>query len=245
MLTAIYMVFGKHKSFILFIVIFLFSCTAKDYKIIDGRKQVEIGSQDGNKISWTVIAEDKKSITLFSDEILDAKAFEEAKSVGEDENLSFASSDLYEYLNTDFINIFFTKKERERLIFINEFDDTLVTLISLDNLLDLNLGNIDYINGGYYNDEKYFNANEKIIAKATKQALYNDIEVFDNETFAEIMEEKVDTRYNFANGYSPYWTINVADDNQVYTVTATGYIEARDADSLYIGIRPVIRIKKQ
>ena len=246
MLTAIYMVFGKHKKYILLLVLFLFSCTAKEYKVVDGAKKIEFGSQDGEKISWTVISEDEKNMTLFSDDILDAREFESISKLKTEEDFSFATSDICEYLNSDFINICFSKKERERLVFINEYDDVLVTLISLDNLIDLDLGEIDYIQGEYYNNDKYFSANEKIIAKPTKQALYNDIEVFDNETFAEIMEQKkVDTRYDFANGHSPYWTVNIADKGLVYTVTSTGYIEPREADSLYIGVRPVIKIKKE
>ena len=205
-------------------------------------KKIDFGKQDGKGISWTVIYEDKKSMILFADEILDARAYDSRLGL----NVSFEESELYDYLNTDFINTYFSADERAKLFFINSYDDTLVTLISLSNFKDMNIGDVTAIKDDYYNNEDYFAANKNIITKATATALYNDIEVFDNETYVEIMREpKVDARYDFANGYSPYWILD-KDDNtgMVWTVTPTGYIEEREKDILYVGVRPVIRIKK-
>ena len=71
------------------------------------------------------------------------------------------------------------------------------------------------------------------------------IEVFDNATFAEIMQQDVDKRYDFANGHSAYWLLNKTEDKQnVYYVTSAGYITYVEPNTEYIGIRPMIRIKK-
>ena len=221
------------KSIILITcIIFLSSCQQKKYKI---------GMQDGKKIIWTKIAEDKKSVLLFADDILNAREYDSRRNV----KVEFATSSINEYLNSDFINTYFSKEEINRLIFINEYDDLMVTLITLDELRKISSEDIVFVKDDYYDNENYFKSNKSIIAKATKDALYNDIEVFDNELHAEIMNQKVvDNRYDFANGYSPYWLLDVNDENMPLTVTATGYVEGRDADSLYIGIRPIIRIKK-
>lgn len=213
--------------------LFDFDLNTSDYK------KMNFGKQGNTPVSWFVVYDDGDHYVLFSEKVLDVKLYNSTNKKTE-----WGDTTLYEYLNTDFINEYFSKEERERMIFTNDKDDCMVTMASTDNLIDL-YGDIYYAIEGYYGSEDYFQPNEKIIAKPMEAAINNDIYPFNNDDFAEIVQaESVDRRYDFANGAVPYWLLNQDDDGMPYTVTGTGYISIEEPTQGYIGIRPIIRIKK-
>ena len=199
----------------------------------------EFGTQNGKPISWYVVGDDGEHQVLLSEKVLDVKPYDSKEKVA-----SYTVSSLCDYLNSDFVNISFSSDERKNMVFVNDVDSYLVTLPSLDNLLDL-FGDMNYVKNGYYGAKDYFAANKKIIAKPTAVAINNDIDEFDNKVFAEIMQTSVDERYDFANGSVPYWVLNVDEETGFcLNVTATGYVALNEANHGYIGVRPIIRIKK-
>ena len=234
----------KLVSIILVLSILLI--TACSYKEKHGGfAKMDFGHQKDKPVTWLVILEDDETKVLLSEQILDVHKYNE-----KDEKLDWEKTTLHEYLNTDFVNEYFTSDEKEKMVFTNDMYDDLVTMLSINNLLDLygndDDSNIYYVKDGYYGDKDFFEANQNIVAKPAELALYNEIDVFDNETFAEIMRTEVDKRYDFANGCAAYWILNQVDDtiSNAFLVTATGYIGNAEADTDYIGIRPIIRIRK-
>lgn len=217
----------------------LTACSVKTTKSANANANMEFGHQNGKSLYWHIVGDDGDHYILLSEKVLDVKNYDDKENVSE-----FTGSTLYEYLNSDFINSTFSNDERDKLVFISGEGSALVTLPSTNNLLDL-YGSMNYVKDGYYNSKDYFAANDKIIAKPTDLAIYNEIDPFDNEVFAEILQTDVDTRYNFANGNVPYWLLNV-DKETGYPlyVTPTGYVGKTEANTGYIGIRPMIRIKK-
>ncbi|MBR4314981.1 MAG: hypothetical protein IKP66_08750 [Lachnospiraceae bacterium] len=201
--------------------------------------RIDFGSQKGKPISWYIVGDDDEHLILMSEKVLDVQKFDVKEKVA-----SYMDSSLYEYLNTDFVNTTFSEDERAKMVFVNDKDNCLVTLPSIDNLIDL-YGDMNYLKDGYYGAKDFFAANKDIIAKPTQVAIDNDIDVFDNKVFAEILQTDVDDRYEFANGSVPYWILNV-DEETGYSlnVTSTGYVALNDANTNYIGIRLIIRIKK-
>lgn len=203
-----------------------------------GFAKVDFGRQNGKPVTWLVISEDDEGKILLSENILDVKKYNEKY-----EKIDWDKTTLYEYLNSDFVNEYFSKEERDQMIFTNDVDNDLVTMLSINNLLDL-YGDMNYMKDGYYGDPNFFEANKNIVAKPEELAIYNEIDVFDNETMAQIMRTDIDNRYDFANGCAGYWILNQVDDTpNAFLVSATGYIDNMPIDTDYIGIRPVIRIK--
>ncbi len=201
---------------------------------------VELGTLDGKPITWYIIISDDEHQILMSKYIIDTKPYNE-----ENVKVEWSDSTLYDYLNSDFFNECFNKEEQEKILFINEEDDARVTMPSLNNLIDL-YGEIFYMPNSYYGDPNSFDCNPLIIAKPTARATYNEIEVFDNETFAEIMQTDLDSRYNFANGAATYWVLDTDEEsNDAYYVSATGFINHLPPNTMYIGFRPIIRIKSE
>ena len=201
--------------------------------------RMDFGTQSGKPISWFIVGDDGDHLVLMSEKVLDVKKMDSKEKVP-----SYTESELFDYLNTDFVNATFSNEDKKRIVFVNDKDNCMVTLPSLDNLLDL-YGDMNYVKDGYYGAKDYFAANQKIIAKPTQVAVDNDIDVFDNKVFAEILQTEVDDRYEFANGSVPYWVLNVdAETGYSLNVTSTGYIALNDANTNYIGVRPIIRIKK-
>lgn len=202
-------------------------------------RTINFGKLDGKPVSWYVIAEDNEYALLLSEKLIDTMPFNTTNV-----KVEWTKSSLYDYLNTDFINECFTNDEQQKIAFVNNSDDAKVTMLSLNNLIGV-YGKIYYIPDEYYGVKDYFEANKNIIAKPSQRAIKNDIEVYENTTFAEIMGQEVDKRYDYANGHSAYWVINSAEDsNDVYLVTATGYVDHLEPNRKYIGVRPVIRMKK-
>ena len=212
--------------------LFDFDLNTSDYK------KMNFGKQGNTPVSWFVVYDDGDHYVLFSEKVLDVKLYNNTN-----EKTDWGDTTLYDYLNSDFVNEYFSKEEIERMVFTNDKDDSIVTMASTDNLIDL-YGDIYYAIAGYYGDENYFAANEKIIAMPMEAAINNDIYPFNNDDFAEIVQKDVDKRYEFANGSVPYWLLNQDEDGNPYSVTGTGYISIEEATQGYIGIRPIIRIKK-
>ena len=204
-------------------------------------KKINFGHQNDKDVFWFIIYENDENGTyvLLSEKVLDVAPYNE-KNV----DIKWGDTTLHEYLNTDFLNEYFSKEELNRLVFTNDEDGDYVTMLSINNILDF-FGDTNYAIDGYYNDEDYFCPNAKIIAGAADNAIYNDIDQFDNEVFAEYLRTTVDERYNFANGAVPYWLLNQNEYGNPFYVTSTGYIDyIDDKDQGYIGFRPVIVIKK-
>lgn len=204
-----------------------------------GFAKIDFGRQNDKPVTWLIISEDEDSQILLSEKVLDVKKYNE-----KNEKLDWDKTSLYEYLNSDFVNEYFTKEEREKMLFTNDVNDDLVTMLSINNLLDL-YGDMNYMQDGYYGNTEFFEANVSITAKPAELALFNEIDVFDNETMSFIMQKDLDKRYDFANGNVGYWILNQVDDvSNAFYVTSTGYIGNTSVDTDYIGIRPIIRIRK-
>ena len=204
-----------------------------------GFAKIDFGKQNDKPVTWLIISEDEDSQILLSEKVLDVKKYNE-----KNEKLDWDKTSLYEYLNSDFVNEYFTKEEREKMLFTNDVNDDLVTMLSINNLLDL-YGDMNYMQDGYYGNTEFFEANVSITAKPAELALFNEIDVFDNETMSFIMQKDLDKRYDFANGNVGYWILNQVDDvSNAFYVTSTGYIGNTSVDTDYIGIRPIIRIRK-
>ena len=206
----------------------------------------DFGTQDGKAISWFIIEDDDNYQYLFSEKVLDCMPYDISKK-----RVEFVATTMFDYLNSDFIYEYFNVDEREQLLTVNDDQDFYVTIPTLDNLLDM-YEKLNYINPNYYGNPNYFEANAEICAKPTEHAINNDIDPYDNATFAEIIQaDSVDERYNFANGNVAYWVIDQTNEEDLaedeilaFYITATGYISYSDVDQPYIGIRPIIRIKK-
>ena len=221
------------KTITILLALFFIFTTACSYKKID------FGRQNDKPVTWLIISEDEDSQILLSEKVLDVKKYNE-----KNEKLDWDKTSLYEYLNSDFVNEYFTKEEREKMLFTNDVNDDLVTMLSINNLLDL-YGDMNYMQDGYYGNTEFFEANVSITAKPAELALFNEIDVFDNETMSFIMQKDLDKRYDFANGNVGYWILNQVDDvSNAFYVTSTGYIGNTSVDTDYIGIRPIIRIRK-
>ena len=231
------------RIFTLFLVLLILlnvSCSYKEESsaTINVNEKIVFGHQNGKPLTWITIYDHNHTKILLSEKILDVKKYNE-----KEEKHDWDKTTLYEYLNSDFVNEHFTSEEKDKMTYTNDVDNDLVTMLTLDNLLDL-YDHMNYVKDGYYGDKDYFAANDKIVAKPSELALYNEIDVFDNEVMAQIMRTEVDHRYDFANGCAGYWILNQLDDvANAYYVTPTGYIGNTPVNTDYIGIRPVIRIK--
>lgn len=203
-------------------------------------RKVNFGTQGGKPISWYVILDEDDAMVLMSEKLVDTIKYHD-----KNENVDWSNSTLHEYLNSEFINLYFSKEERDRILYTNSVDDDIVTMPTINNILDL-FGKTYYVLPNYYNNKEFYEPNKKMIAKPGEIAINNEIEVFDNEIYEQILQnEGKDDRYDFANGYSAYWLLNGVDGGtEKYIVTATGYIGGIEPDTEYIGIRPIIRIKK-
>lgn len=200
--------------------------------------KIDFGNYNGSPVSWYIVYSDDKHYILLSEKVLDVKPYHIAN-----DNTEWEKTSLYDYLNSDFINEYFSAEDRDRMAYTNDVDADLVTMLSTNNLIDL-YGKINYVQDGFYGDKEFFAANKDIIAKPAKAAIDNDIYPFDNKVFAEIEQKDVDERYEYANGSVPYWLLNQSDEGYSYAVTSTGYIAVLEPTQGYVGIRPVIRIKK-
>ena len=231
--------FGFLLNALFLIVMIIFtSCSNKNNNSdTSSLKTINFGKQNGEDVKWIIILDDDSQQILLSEKVLDVKLYNE-----NEETVSWENSTLYDYLNTDFINEYFSKNEIEKMIFINDTSNSLVTLPTTNNLLDL-YGDIHYMKDGFYGDKDFFAPNDKILAYPANNAINNDIDPFDNEIFSEYLRTEVDKRYEFANGAVPYWLLNQNDDGAPLYVTSTGYISSTEPNTGYIGIRPIIRLK--
>ncbi|MBO6134274.1 MAG: hypothetical protein J6O09_00640 [Lachnospiraceae bacterium] len=220
-------------SFTLFFI--LFSCAPKE----GDKKTIKFGKQDGVSLEWEILREDYMERVLLCKNVVDAIPYNTGEA-----GLEWQDTTLYDYLNSDFVNEHFDEKEREVLLPINDNDDGVVTMLSTDNLIDMYeticIGDYEYYNADT------FNANVDIVAKPLDRALQNEVEIYDNEVFAEIMhQDKIDERYEFANGCVSYWLLDRDEESQlIYYVMPTGYVSTIEENREYIGVRPVIRIKR-
>ena len=231
------------KILLVVILITLTSCSSNGDKFYVAKetqfKSIEFGKQDGKKLKWLIVLDDETQKILLSEKVLDVKLYNDI-----DKKISWDKTGLYDYLNSDFVNEYFTKEERENLAFISDTNSDLVTLPTTDNLIDL-YGTINYIIDGFYGNKDFFAPNEKILAYPMERAINNDIDPFDNKVFSEYLRVDVDSRYEYANGAVPYWLLNQNAEGLPLYVTSTGYIDATPADTGYIGIRPIIKIAKK
>ena len=203
-----------------------------------GFAKIDFGKQNGKPVTWLTIFEDDDTKVLLSEKILDVKKYNDKEA-----KIDWDKTTLYEYLNSDFVNQYFSKEEKEKLAYTNDLDNDYVTMLSINNLLDL-FGGMNYLKDGYYGDKEFFAANDKAIAKPAELAQYNEIDVFDSEVMAKVMGTEIDHRYDFANGCAGYWILNKPEDSvTAFFVTATGYVDETPVNTDYIGIRPIIRIK--
>lgn len=201
--------------------------------------KTKFGSYNNEDLVWLVISEEENSYILMSEKILDTLPLD-AKG----DNSEWQRTSLYEYLNSDFVDSYFSKEEKESLGFINDAGNDVVTLPTLDNLQFL-YGDMYYLASGFYNDKDYFEANVSMVASPAKLAVDNGIEVFDNNVYAEIMQVQVDERYDFATNCSAYWVLDRNEsDGKSFYVTATGYVSETMPNTEYIGVRPIIRVMK-
>ena len=201
-------------------------------------KKMNFGMQNGEPISWYIITEEDDYYLLFSENVLEAMQYNKTNEV-----VDWDKSSLYHYLNNDFLKKYFTDDEKKRMVYTNDEDSDYVTMATIDNLVDL-YGNVNYVDIDYYNNDDYYTTNKQIISKPTVTAIANGISVFDNKIFAEVLQEEIDDRYDFATGYSSYWLLNQTDDEKILYVTATGYLDVIEPNNKYVGVRPIIRIKK-
>ena len=214
------------------------ACTSQSSNNKNHYDTINFGSKNGIPVSWYIVHDDGKHYILFSEKVLDVKQYNTTNEV-----THWEDTYLHEYLNTDFINEYFSDEEKNRMVFTNDQDDDLVTMPSINNLIDL-FGELSYVKDGYYGNDDFFAANPYIIAKPADAALDNDIYPFNNKEYAEIEQIKIDKRYDFADGASPYWLLNQSEDGLAYSVTGTGYISVMEPTYGYIGFRPIIRVKK-
>ena len=225
----------KKLNIFLFVIlnIFILSSCKRVYKTVN------FGKQYDENMSWIVVDEDEKHMTLLSEKVIDVKKYDEY-----DERATFNSSTLNDYLNSEFIDEYFTRSEMEKLVFLDEDGKTFVTIPSIEILKKL-YGYIDNIDPAFYNDVNYFEANENVIAYPMDVAIYNEIYPYNNEDYAEIMRTKVDKRYDFADGAVNYWVLDKdLKTGFPYYITPTGYLDVVEADTDYIGYRAIIKIKK-
>lgn len=203
-----------------------------------GFAKIDFGKQNGKPVTWLTIFEDDDTKVLLSEKILDVKKYNDKEA-----KIDWDKTTLYEYLNSDFINEYFSNEEKEKMVYTNDLDNDYVTMLSINNLLDL-FGGMNYLKDGYYGDKEFFAANDKAVAKPAEFAQYNEIDVFDGEVMAKVMGTEIDHRYDFANGCAGYWILNKPEDSvNAFFVTATGYVDETPVNTDYIGIRPIIRIK--
>ena len=230
------------KIVLVIIVLSLSACSNKAGNSLDANvpnyKKINFGKQNNKPISWYIILDDGTHQILFSEKVLDVKLYNDTNKKTAWENTS-----LFDYLNSDFINEYFSTEERKMISFVNDNNGALATLPTTDNLIDL-YGTLNYIIDGFYGNKKFFAPNKNILAYPSENAINNDIDPYDNKTFSEYERKEVDERYEYANGAVPYWLLNQNDAGFVSYVTSTGYIDFTEADTGYIGIRPIIRIKK-
>lgn len=144
---------------------------------IDRGDIVTFGKHSGDALEWLVVDEGIKGITLIArygieDRRMDRNAIEE-----------FEESDLYEWLNEDFIKDYFTKKQ---IKLMTEFDsDNYVTLLSKEEIKEAfsNKTNLKYefycgYVRSYYEDhpelEDAFPSDQKIIDEFWLSTVYDD-----------------------------------------------------------------------
>ena len=119
-------------------------------KCIDEGDTITMGTYDGEPIEWFVIDSHKGEFTLFSKYGIDERRMDK-KEVD-----SFEDTELYEWLNDDFYNEAFDKKEMKKIV-KNDFGG-FVTLVEMDQLKEASrcVGN-DIITGyskAYYDSHK-------------------------------------------------------------------------------------------
>lgn len=90
---------------------------------------VTFGTYDEAPIEWIVTDREKSEVTLFSRYGLDDMRMDK------DSDTEFKDSELYEWLNDDFVSDAFNKKEQKQLVAFDS--DDLVTFLSLDDIRDM------------------------------------------------------------------------------------------------------------
>ena len=201
--------------------------------------RIQFGSYNGDAITWYIISEDDKSRILLSEKILGSLQYN-----SDSQPVEWQETTLHNYLNSRFVDECFTSEERSKMMTTNDEDDDIVTMPTLDNLVTL-YGDIYYVEKNYYANDKYFEANEKIVAKPINDMLANNMDTFNNSLYSRLNEVDIDDRYSFAEGCGSYWVLDQDYDNAVaFYVTATGYIGNVGYDETDVGYRPIIRIKK-
>ncbi len=111
-----------------------------DKKCIDEGDIITMGNYNGEPIEWYVIDSHKDEFTLFSKYGLDEKRMDRKDAD------SFEDTELYEWLNDDFYNEAFSKKEKKKIV-KNDLDG-FVTLVEMDQIKEAyhSIGN-DFITG--------------------------------------------------------------------------------------------------
>ena len=89
--------------------LFSFDLNTSDYR------KMNFGKQNGKPVSWFVVYDDGSHYVLLSEKVLDVKYYNSTNA-----KTDWDKTTLYEYLNTDFVNEYFSADERNQMVFTND-----------------------------------------------------------------------------------------------------------------------------
>ena len=216
-------------------------------------KKINFGSEPRERkakripLSWYVITSDDEGTYLLSERVLDYVCFNQ-----EDNQNDYMNSYIREYLNNDMIEIFFNEDEKKRLLPVSDNTGDRATLMSENNLINF-FGDVYYrgLMSDIYNNYERFNANLEMVAYPTEYAKskyksIDSVKGFDNEEYADDNGVELDERFDAFNGCTPYWILDGvdADSSLQEYVLSIGYIHYIDKIENFVGVRPLIKIKK-
>lgn len=205
-----------------------FNNSSGKVKGVEMLSYIELGQYNGKKLLWQVMDDDWDSLLLICSSVIENRPFSRATESSRLGSNLWKNSDLRNWLNTEFINVFDPDEKK----LISEYKNKYL----------LSLGNI-YLKKGGNRDFYWIHIPE--LADRGYESAYYDIctdRVFlpDIRDISAACRKGADIRRE-----QPYWleTPYFYDPSMVRAVFGDGYIYMKDASLESIGVVPAIRIK--
>ncbi len=191
-------------------------------------------------IKWVVLSQNKDRLILQSNEIIDCKIFDE------DTN-KYEESKMRQWLNEDFFDLAFSKKEKEQIILSENDNGILSNDVFGGTIGDMTgLTNIIRVNERFYNRT---NSNDYVFLPSFRDVHNEEYGFYYSSSKSE---SRIKNSSDFAlacglnvgkNGRSSWWTRSSIYDYERYRVTSMGSIHYSNVSVNVVGISPCIVIK--
>lgn len=215
-------------------------------------------------IEWEILATTDKGVLLVSRYVLDARQYDPNMA-----SITWGSSDLRIWLNTDFLNTAFTPKEQKSVLEVtnenlaNEYYGTDAGNETNEKVFILSTKEVvDYYEFSIWEDDRLFGLSDKLIVEATPYAIAQGASVetitedyaegdemhrFLNDNLFKSSEIEAYLKDNVNRTGAQWWTRTPGNKNFVAgSVTIygrAGYFYGQNVTKEDMGVRPAIYIE--